>query len=288
MKCFLTALLLLAISAPAQIATGQATDAKPDSASAAAASPHSSSVVVPQKDPNGQEAARLLRQCIEALGGDAFLKLQDMQQQGRTYTFYHGQPRSVGAPYWRFWKWPDKDRIELTKKRDVIEIFNGDKGYEVTFRGTAPQEPQTMTEYLRQQHYSLQNVLREWVSAPGTALFHEGSSVADRRAAETVSILNTDNEQVTLYLDTDTHLPIKKSFSWRDPKDRYRVEDEEIYANYKPVQGVMTPFSVVRRRDGEILNQRFIEAVSYNAGLADSLFQATVTWNPYERSGPRQ
>ena len=217
MKYFLTPVLLLAISAPGQIATGQVTREPAASAVPASSSP-SGSPIAPQKDPNGQEAAKLLQQCIAALGGDAYLKMQDMQQQGRTYTFYHGQPRSVGAPYWRFWKWPDKDRIELTKKRDVIEIFNADKGYEITYHGTAAQEPQAMIEDLRQRHYSLQNVLREWASAPGTALFHEGTAVADRKAAETVSILNTNNEQVTLYLDQNTHLPIRSRFPCAIPR----------------------------------------------------------------------
>ncbi len=287
MKCFLIPVLLLGVSAPAQVASTPPTG-EPASPAANSAPASVSNIIAPQKDANGQEAAKLLRQCIEALGGDAYLNMKDMQQQGRTYTFYHGQPRSVGAPYWRFWKWPDKDRIELTKKRDVVEIFNGDNGYEITFKGTAAQEPQAMRDYLRQRHFSLENVLRGWLRTPGTALFHDGSAIADRRAAEKVSIMNSKDEQVTLFLDAETHLPIQKSFSWRDPKDRYRVEDAEIYANYKPVQGVMTPFSVVHEKDGEIVSQRFIDNVSYNAGLADSMFQATVTWNPYEHSGPRQ
>jgi hypothetical protein len=289
MKYLLIALILGTVSAPAQVATGQNPASESVSAVAPPGSTAASNTIVPQKDANGQQAAKLLDQCIAALGGDAYLNLQDMQQQGRSYTFYHGEPRSVGTPYWRFWKWPDKERVELTKKRDVVEIFNGDKGYEITFRGTAAQEPETLREYLRQQHYSLASVLRQWVRAPGTALFLNGTAVAERKPAQSVSILNSKDEQVTLFLDSETHLPIKKSFSWRDPKDRrYQVQEEEIYDNYKPIQGLMTPFSVVRRRDGEIVSQRFIDSVSYNTGVADSMFQATVTWNPYVRSGPRQ
>src|SRR5581483_1091516 len=76
-------------------------------------------IAVPQQDANAQKAAELLKQCIAALGGQAYLTLQDMEQQGRTYSFYHGEPNSVGAPFWRFWKWPDKERVEFTKRRDV-------------------------------------------------------------------------------------------------------------------------------------------------------------------------
>ncbi len=245
-------------------------------------------IAVPQQDANAQKAAELLKQCIAALGGQAYLTLQDMEQQGRTYSFYHGEPNSVGAPFWRFWKWPDKERVEFTKRRDVAVVHNGDEGFEITFKGTAPEEPQPLADFLRRRHYSLENVLRTWLPKPGTALFYDGAAVAEQKPADAVSIINAENEQVTLYLDVNTHLPIKKTFSWRDPKDRERNEEVEIYDNYRPVQGIMTPYSISRKRNGEMTNQRFINSVVYNQGLSDTLFAAKATYNPYKHSGPRE
>ena len=92
--------------------------------------------------------------------------------------------------------------------------------------------------------------------------------------------MNARNEAVTLYLDTNTHLPVKKSFSWRDPTDRERNIEEEVYDAYRPVDGVMTPFSITRFYNGDMANQRFLTSVSYNKGLSDSLFSATVTYDP--------
>jgi hypothetical protein len=129
-------------------------------------------------------------------------------------------------------------------------------------------------------------VLRRWLQQPDTALFYDGTAVAEQKPADAVSILNAQNEQVTLYLDRNTRLPIRKSFTWRD-KDRDRIEEDEVYDNYKKVQGVMTPYSIVRRRNGEMLSQRFLDEVRYNQGLADSLFAAQVTYDPYKRPGPR-
>ncbi len=277
--CRLAVILVLAFTIPAlaQRSSVESAVAQP----APAADP-----VPPQKDSNAQKAADLLRQCIAALGGQAYLSVVDMQQQGRTYSFYHGQPRDVGAPFWRFWKWPDKERVEFTKQRDVVLIHNGDQGYEVTFRGTAAEQADALADFLRRRHYSLETVLRTWLTAPGTALFYDGAAIAEQKPADSVSIFNAQNEQVTLFLDVRTHLPIKKSFTWRD-KDGERNEEEEIYDNYKNVQGVMTPYSVTRRKNGEMLNQRFIDSISYNQNLAASLFDARVTYDPYKRSGPR-
>ena len=64
-----------------------------------------------------------------------------MTVEGRTYAFYQGKPRGLGALYWRFWQAPDKDRYELTKERDIINLYVGDKGYETTYKGTVTIDP---------------------------------------------------------------------------------------------------------------------------------------------------
>src|SRR5881275_1155963 len=92
-------------------------------------------------DANAVKARQLLNQMVQALGGQAYLSYQTIEQEGRLYGFSHGRPVGVGAPFWRFWRWPDKERIELTKQRDIIQIWDCDKGWEVTFRGTRPLPP---------------------------------------------------------------------------------------------------------------------------------------------------
>jgi hypothetical protein len=231
-------------------------------------------------DPSARKARALLDKMVQALGGQAYLTIQDMEFSGRVYGFYHGEASGAGAPFWDFWKWPDRERVELTKKRDWIVIHSGDNGYEITFRGTAPEEKEPLVDYLRRRHYSLQNVLRTWLNQPGTAYFYEGTASAERRPAEQVTIMNAANEAVTLYIDQNTFLPIKKTFTWRDPQTRDRTEESEIYDNYRNVQGIMTPFSTTRQRNGMNTNQRFMNDVKYNQNLADSLFDARVTITP--------
>lgn len=232
------------------------------------------------EDPSVRKARGLLDKMVQALGGDAYLNMQDMEFSGRVYGFYRGEPAGTGAPFWDFWKWPDKERVELTKKRDWIIIHNGDKGYEITFRGTAPEEKEPLSDYLRRRHYSLLNILRVWLKQPGIAFFYEGQASAERKPAEQITIMNAQNEAVTLYIDQNTFLPIKKTFTWREPQSRERNDEAEVFDNYRSVQGIMTPFSVTRQKNGMNTNQRFINQVTYNQNLPDSTFEATVTIHP--------
>jgi hypothetical protein len=235
---------------------------------------------IPVDQKNVDKAKALLEQAIQALGGQAYLNIQDISQQGRSYSFYHGRPNSYGVLFWRFYRYPDKDRIELTKKRDVVYLYNGDKGYEITYKGTRALEPKDLADYLRREHYALDRVLREWLHEPGIALFYDGPAVAGDKPAQQVTILNAKNEGVTIDIDSNTHLPLKSSFSWRDPTDRQRNVQAELYDNYRPVQGIMTPFSVTRFFNGDMSNQRFLNSVSYNQGLSDSKFEAQITYGP--------
>jgi hypothetical protein len=242
--------------------------------------PAQTSQGVPIDQENARKAKALLDQMVQALGGQAYLNIQDISQQGRTYSFYHGQPNSVGTLFWRFYRYPDKERIELTKQRDVAFVYNGDKGYEITYKGTALEDPKTVTEYVRRRQHSLEWLVRKWLNEPGIALFYEGSTVAEEHPAEQVTILSPKNDSVTIYISTDNHLPIKKSYSWRDPMDKLRSTEDEVYDGYRNVQGIMTPFSITRFLNGDMSNQRFLNSVTYNTGVSVSLFNASITDDP--------
>ncbi len=232
---------------------------------------------IPSDHESERKAKAVLDQMIEALGGQAYLNIQDISQEGRGYSFHLGRPNSEGTIFWRFYKFPDKDRVELTKQRDVVEIYNGDKAAELTFKGNRPEETKVLADYLRRRHYSLDFVIRNWLQEKGIALFYEGQTVADQKAVEQVTIMNAHNEAVTLFVDLYTHLPVKKTFTWRDPTDKQRNVEDEIWDNYRLVQGLMTPYSVTRYYNGDMSNQRFLTNVTYNQGLSDSLFDTTVT-----------
>lgn len=242
-----------------------------------------SSQSIPVDQKNARKAKGILDQAIQALGGSAYLGIQDISQEGRTYSFHLGQPNSVGTVFWRFYRYPDKERIELTKQRDVAYVYTGNNGYEITYKGIRTDDPKNVADILRRRHYALDWVLRHWLNEPGMALFYEGQAVADQKNCDRVTLMNTHDEAVTLFIDLDTHLPVKKTFSWRDPTDKQRNVEGEGYDNYRPVQGIMTPYTITRYYNGDMSNQRFLTSVTYNKGLSDSLFNVSVTYDPNKR-----
>ena len=244
-------------------------------------SPTENSARVPAVDQeNARKARALLEQAIQSLGGQAYLGVRDLQTTGRAYSFFHGQPTSNGVLFWRFVQYPDKERVEVTKERDIAQVYNGDKGWEITYKGAHPMDQKDITDYLRRRRFSLETILRTWLRDPGVALFYEGNAIAAEHPALQVTLINARNESVTVYIDADTHLPIKKSFSWRDPVDKQRNLEEEIYDNYRPVQGIMTPYDFTRFYNGDMASQRFLNSAAYNQGLAPAMFDPNSGYNP--------
>jgi hypothetical protein len=285
MKLFLPILVLvcLAWSARGQSSTGQSSPGQSQSSPAPTAQASSPAVTSPAANPedeNTRKAKDLVNQGIQALGGPTYLTIKDREQQGRGYAFHHGRPSGGAAIFWSFSQFPDKERVELTKERDIAELYIGDKGYEITYKGAHPMEQKDLVDYLRRRRFSLDTVLRSWVNDPAVIFLFDGNAIAAQHPALQVTLINAKNESVTLYFDADTHLPIKKSFEWRDPVDRQKNLEEEVYDNYRQVAGIMAPYNVTRYFNGDMSSQRFLNSVTINQGLDQSMFDPNSGYNP--------
>jgi hypothetical protein len=231
------------------------------------------------EDEDTRKAKAAVTQAIQALGGDAYLHIHDIEQQGRGYAFHHGQG-SGGDLFWSFYEFPDKERVEYTKERDVARVFLGGKGYEITYRGIHPVEEKDMVDYRRQRRYALDVILRTWVNDPSVMFLYEGNAIAAQHSAIQVSLINSKNESVTLDFDAQSHLPVRKAFEWRDPVDRQKNLEEEIYDNYRSVSGVMVPYNVTRLFNGDMSRQRFLFTVTINQPLDEAMFDPNSGYNP--------
>src|SRR6476646_6084977 len=162
MKYILSILFLMTVAYPQE--------ATPNASSQDSGTNSAATQAIPVDQENARKARAIIDQGIKALGGDAYLNFSDLSSEGRRYSFHRGQPNSLGTLFWRFQKYPDRDRVEFTKKRDVLRIYNGDKGYEVTYKGVRNLEMKDDLEpYLRRRHYALNVVLRDWLKQSGIA-----------------------------------------------------------------------------------------------------------------------
>jgi hypothetical protein len=218
-------------------------------------------------DKNAAQAHAVLDAMVKALGGDAWLNIRNTMQKGHVAAFFQGQPNLGTTELWQFHQWPDHDRIDVTKHRDVVEFYVGRAGWEVTYKGKKGLPADIVDDYLRRRDHSIELAVKVWLKDPRTILVYEGKRMAARHMADQVTLISADNESITIQTDEQTHLPLSRSFQWRDPVYKDKNTELEEYAGYQTIQGFPTPLSITRSKNGEMFRQYYIDQVVYNQDL---------------------
>jgi len=244
--------------------------------------------------PNGQtqeqRGRQLLDQMIAALGGPAWLSRHTSSEFGRTAAFFRGAPTgqtidftevrqlhtATQPPLERIGFLTDKSIILPGKKIDVVQIWTADNGYELTYKGKSTLPKEQVEDYLRRRSHSLEAVVFTWLKAPGVIVIAEGTSMVERHLADKLTVLSDNNDAVTIELDVTSHLPLARTFQWRNQQFQDHDEDREEYDDYHDFGGLPTPLTLSRYRNGDLVNQRFLSKVDYNAPLPPDTFNPEV------------
>jgi hypothetical protein len=214
-----------------------------------------------------EHARATLETMVQALGGEAWLKQQNQICQGRVASFFQNEPTGGTTDYVESRAWPDQERIEYGKRRDVAQFYLGRAGWEITYKGKTPLPQEQVDEYLRRRDHSIENVIKLWLNDPKAILMDQGQHLIERHLADQVTLISAGNEAVTLWIDAESHLPLRRSFEWRDPVYKDKNLDAEEYDDYHAIDGINTPFTITRYKNGEMTRQFFLVRTSYNQPL---------------------
>jgi len=240
-----------------------------------------------------QKGKRVVDEALAALGGQAYLNMQNRVETGRIYSSYNDKVSgmAVDALYTDYLTQPKppvagflgvrvrdargrkQEQIELKKQDDVILYYEG-TGYEVTFRGARPLSDTLIQQFRAATLHSIFYILRQRLDEPGLECESRGADFFENRPVEIVDITDANNDKVTVYFDQLTKLPTRQLYYRRDPIDNSKIEDATIFSKYREVGGgVMWPFAIRRERNGEKVLEMYWESVKINQDFKDSMFR---------------
>lgn len=217
------------------------------------------------------KARKILDEMIQALGGPAYLGLRDTTCEARMANYARGDLTGFGYVYW-FRKEPDKERLELSKKRNIISVNNGDAGWELDQAGVHDSTPESIARYQQQNRRDLGTILRSRLHEEGMSLRYTGTEIIDLRPADVVELTDKDGQVIRFLVSQETHLPVLTIFEIADDVTHERIEETERYGNYQAIQGVQTPLYLARERHGRRSFEVFFVRCQYNSDLQDSFF----------------
>jgi hypothetical protein len=238
-------------------------------------------------DQSAALAKKILQQAVEALGGSAYLGVRDVTCTGRLSQFGHSGELSGFEKFIDFTIPPDKDRTENLPKRNIIQVFNGDKGWVLDRGGVSDAPENEVHHYVEDIQKDLDNVLRNRVKEPNMIFRYAGPDIVDLKESDWVELVDTENRTIRIAIAKSTHLPVRKVVETRDPNTRLRWDEIEYYSNYHPIDGVETPFQITRERNGIKIYQVFFDECHYNTSVSPSLFTKESLQDRWEKLAPK-
>jgi outer membrane lipoprotein-sorting protein len=217
------------------------------------------------------KAKEILSKAIQALGGEAYLKLQDVHRTGRFYQFRKDDLQGTGH-FHAYEKFPSKSRFELGKKGEIININDGDKGWKIEYKVVKDQSPEEIENFKIGLKHDLDHTLRYRLDEPGMRLRYLGKTRSNLDELEGVQLIDKDNDRMKIFVNAATFLPARMEFRSPAFGKRGPTDDERHYYNYHTVEGVQVPYSTVRFANGYKASEFQVESVKVNLALPDTFF----------------
>jgi hypothetical protein len=231
-----------------------------------------------------EKGKRVVDEALAALGGQAFLTMQDREESGTAFSFYHEKLNgmSLAHIYTRYLVRPEppelgfigvREREAFGKKQDDVVLFTDGAGYELTFRGARPLPDTRVKLYKDTTLRNIFYILRQRLGEPGLIFELHGTDFFENHPVDIVDITDANNDTVTVYFDQLTKLPVRQSFMRRDPINNDKIEEVAAFARYREVSGgIMWPFDIRRERNGDMVFEMNSEEVKINQDLRDNMF----------------
>jgi len=230
-----------------------------------------------------ERGKRVVNECLDALGGNRYLAMQNREESGRAFSFYREQLTglSIAKIYTRYLdnvKDPAhelavRERENFGKKEDYGVLFLANEALDISFRGARPLPNDRFDRYKETTLRDIFYILRFRLKEPGLIFESRGADVLQNSPVEIVDITDAENRTTTVYFHQITKLPVRQIVYRRNAVTKDKDEEVTLYSKYRDLNGVQWPFDIERERNQEKIFQIFSDAVKINdSKISDSLF----------------
>lgn len=220
-----------------------------------------------------EKAEIVLKKAIEKLGGEKYLQVKSIYSKGNFTTFRDGQTSSFQG-FTDVIVFPNKERTEFkqngvkyiqTNSGDTGWIFESEKGY------ISEQTKDQIDNFKFGIRTSLDNLLRGGWRGKAN-LFYVGKREAGiGKRNEVVKLTYEDGFSIEYEFSAADFLPAKVVYK-RKSSDNEELREEDRYAQFLEIQGVMIPFVVDHYINSVQTSRINYTSFEINKNIPDSIF----------------
>jgi len=231
--------------------------------------------VDPNDPKNVQRGAELIKQAVQARGGERFMNFTNIVSTGIFTQFQKGMS-TIPRQFVDWIVYPDKERTDFgkgKKKNRNIQVNVGKAGwvYDGDSETLKDQTDKQIEEYLESVDFDIDRLMRRAVKGAGVEVGFAGrEETRPGERADAVAIRFKSDQTAYLLLDSQTHLPM--SLSYEKTEDGGLVKHETRYNQYVDYDGVKFPNIVDFFRDNVQTGRVNLESVKLNTQVSDELF----------------
>lgn len=214
----------------------------------------------------GQGLDEVLQQYFKTIGQDKLITVQTTIMKGKSVQM------GMETPFTTITKRPDKFRLEVDiQGQMMIQAFDGEKGWLVApWTGTtdAQEIPAEQTRFMKWQS-DIDGFLYNYKER---GLTTELIGKEDMEGTEVFKIKQTNPEGdiFTYYLDAENFVILKSEIITKLMGNE--IKQEGYNSNFREVDGMIFPFSIENRTQGQVANQVVVDTIIFNQQVNDSIF----------------
>ena len=236
---------------------------------------------------SASKAKQILAQMFDAMGGAAYLHVHELQCSGRRSQFGHNNDLTAYMEFKEYWRYPDKNRTDLGKKGNIIDVFNGNEGWTMDHDGVSEEPADKVDDFREQLLKDPQYLFRYRLNEEGMVYRYGGTDLIDLKPVDWVELRDRSERTFRIAVARDTHLMVRFVVVTQDEVSRERVDEVTSYANYHTLDGVATPLQISRTRNDRRVFQAFYDSCTYNPNLAPDFFTKSALDQRFQQVGSR-
>jgi len=225
------------------------------------------------------KAETIIKQALEAVGGDSYLNVRSVVGRG-LYTAFQDGMSQLPAKFLDYIVYPDKERTEFTGGGiRTIQTNVGEKGwlYDGATKSLTEMKAAQVADFKRGIRTSMENLLHAWWRKEGATLSYVGRREAGlAKRNETIRLTYPDGFWIEYEFGARDGLPAKiiykRSRTKGDSEETEEITEEDRLAKPITIDGVTAPFVIDHYINGTQTSRINYESIEYNRPVLDSLF----------------
>ena len=221
-----------------------------------------------------EKAEAIIKRAVEKLGGEQYLQVKTQVSTGNFTPFRDGMSE-IPNGFIDVISFPNKERTDFKQLGNKIVQTNvGEMGwlFDAGPQVIREQNAKEIESFKQGQRTSLDSLLRGAWRGKDVILSYVGKREAGiGKRNEVIKLTYADGFVVEFEFEMTEGMPLKAVFKAKDG-DGIESKQEERYAQFVNVQGILAPFIVDRFIDGKQQSRINYLTIEFNKAIPDAIF----------------